>query len=55
MADDQKLMKDSETVRPDETNTSEISPEELEKVSGGFSVEANTCEVHQKTAGDQDD
>ncbi|HLN04579.1 MAG TPA: hypothetical protein VK335_35155 [Bryobacteraceae bacterium] len=45
MPDDPKVLKHNETEarKPDE-----ISPEELDKVSGGF-------EVHQKTAGDQDD
>jgi hypothetical protein len=51
MPNDQKILKhiELEAKKPDE-----ISQEELEKVSGGFAV-TNTCEIHQKTAGDQDD
>jgi len=52
MPNDQKVLKynELEIRKPDE-----ISQEELENVFGGFSVEANSCEIHQKTAGDQDD
>jgi len=35
MPNDQNLMKDSETRRPDETKKDEISQEELSEVSGG--------------------